>query len=124
MTRAAEAGRRSVTDKPGYMRDWRAKHTGLVLAANRRRPRRTKTPEATRRVNLKFSFGMTVEEYDALLTAQGGVCGICKRPPKSRRLAVDHDHATGRVRGLLCAFCNTRVDWAHRFRAAVEEWVG
>ena len=41
-----------------------------------------------------------------MLAAQRGVCAICGRPPKTRRLAVDHNHKTGRVRGLLCPWCN------------------
>lgn len=60
------------------------------------------------------NFGITPEEYAALLEFQGGVCFICQRPPRSRRLAVDHDHALevdGRatresIRGLLCRNCN------------------
>lgn len=44
--------------------------------------------------------------YDELLEAQGGVCAICGRPPKTRRLHLDHDHKTMRVRGLLCHRCN------------------
>ncbi len=46
------------------------------------------------------------EDYDAMARVQGGVCAICGRPPKTRRLAIDHDHATMRVRGLLCHRCN------------------
>ena len=48
-------------------------------------------------------YGITGEEYDALVRLQGGRCYVCQQPPKSKRLAVDHDHATGIVRGLLCA---------------------
>lgn len=47
--------------------------------------------------------GMT---YDRLLEIQGGRCGICRCTPRTRRLAVDHDHQTGYVRGLLCKMCN------------------
>jgi hypothetical protein len=50
--------------------------------------------------------GLSVEEYDAMLKAQGGGCAICGNPPKTRRLDVDHDHKTGKVRGLLCHRCN------------------
>jgi Recombination endonuclease VII len=46
------------------------------------------------------------ELYDRLLAEQGGVCAICGATPKTRRLHIDHDHKTGRVRGLLCHRCN------------------
>jgi hypothetical protein len=52
---------------------------------------------------IEKEYGITGEEYDALLRAQGGVCFICQRKPRTKRLAVDHDHKTGEVRGLLCA---------------------
>ena len=53
------------------------------------------------------ALGVTDEDYERLLTAQGGHCALCLTKPKSRRLHVDHDHATGRIRGLLCQSCNT-----------------
>ncbi len=54
---------------------------------------------------------MTLDEYNRMLTAQGGVCAICgvKTARKGWRLAVDHCHATGRVRGLLCHRCNSAI---------------
>jgi len=57
----------------------------------------------------KSLYGLTGEQYTALLEAQGGVCAICKTPPADADrgvLHVDHDHATGRVRGLCCRPCN------------------
>jgi hypothetical protein len=59
--------------------------------------------EAKRRSALKTKFGITPEQYDEMLDLQGGVCYICRRPPGAKRLAVDHDHRTGLVRGLLCS---------------------
>ena len=64
---------------------------------------------------LKKLYGLTPEAYKALLESQDYVCKICKEPEThkgktgSRSLCVDHDHKTGRVRGLLCNSCNTML---------------
>lgn len=56
---------------------------------------------------LRRNYGMTLEEYDALLVKQNGVCAICKGGTRGRgRFHVDHCHVTNVVRGLLCAKCN------------------
>jgi hypothetical protein len=64
---------------------------------------------ATRRAyRLRCYYGISLEEYDAMLARQGGVCAICKKPPaKGKLLVVDHCHLTGMVRGLLCGKCNS-----------------
>ena len=50
-------------------------------------------------------------QYQAMLEAQGGRCAICLRPPtEKRRLDMDHDHGSMRLRGLLCSVCNQRLD--------------
>lgn len=60
--------------------------------------------------HLRRKFGMTVEDYDRMCAEQGGVCAICgRRPREGTHLHVDHDHETGRVRGLLCFSCNVAV---------------
>jgi hypothetical protein len=56
-----------------------------------------------RTYHLRRRYGITAEEADALLEGQGGVCAICKVAPAGH---VDHDHATGAVRALLCFNCN------------------
>jgi len=62
---------------------------------------------------LQRDFGINIEQYQEMLIAQGGVCAICgkgetslTRKGKVRGLAVDHDHQTGQIRGLLCSRCN------------------
>jgi hypothetical protein len=59
-------------------------------------------------------YGLAPGEYDALYSYQQGRCYICRRAKgKTKRLAVDHDHKTGKVRGLLCGPCNREViGWA------------
>ena len=56
---------------------------------------------------IEKSYGLTREEYDGLKARQGNLCAICNGPsPDGRRLHIDHDHQTGKVRGLLCVKCN------------------
>lgn len=61
-----------------------------------------------RRSRLMRTFGITPEDYDAALVAQGGGCAICGNGPShgASYLDVDHDHTTGQFRGLLCRPCN------------------
>jgi hypothetical protein len=73
---------------------------------------RTRNVSAQRRAHLKKKFNLTPEQYDHMSEAQHGVCAICGQPERSKRgpdvkpLSVDHDHQTGRIRGLLCDRCN------------------
>jgi hypothetical protein len=70
--------------------------------------------EVVRRGHFRRRYGITIEQYDQLLEAQGGGCALCgvKENPDGRRLCVDHDHETGAIRGLLCRLCNTAL---HKF---------
>ena len=52
--------------------------------------------------HLKRTFGLSPEDLASLIAAQGGTCAICDGPPQH----IDHDHATGNVRGVLCGPCN------------------
>jgi len=71
-------------------------------------------PEQKSGNHYKRTYGITLEEYDAMFKAQGKVCAICHHPEKKidgrtgqvQRLHVDHDHKTGKVRRLLYNTCN------------------
>ncbi|WP_396189443.1 endonuclease VII domain-containing protein [Flavobacterium sp.] len=58
---------------------------------------------------LRYAYGIDGEEYYRIFDYQGGVCFICHKKPHKMRLAVDHDHKTGEVRGLLCKTCNRDI---------------
>lgn len=68
-------------------------------------------PDYTRMDGLRQRHRITLKEYDALLESQGGVCAICKSPKSQTKwspyLHVDHDHITGKRRGILCSLCNS-----------------
>lgn len=60
-----------------------------------------------RESKLLTRYGISLEEYEIILAFQDGVCYICKRPPKPGQvLAVDHNHKTQKVRGLICLWDN------------------
>jgi len=78
-----------------YMAEWRAKNPAAWRAHN------TKT-------RLK-RYGLTPAQFASLAQHQHGECAICAAMPKT--LHVDHCHSTGKVRGLLCAWCNTGLGY-------------
>ena len=76
--------------------------------------RRETNPELNsklaRKHSLKTRYNMTIKEYDQMFEAQNGVCAICGTIEFSgRRLAVDHNHETNHIRGLLCINCNRKL---------------
>lgn len=80
-----------------YSRDWRQRNKGHHLQSY-----------------LSRSYGLSIEEFRAMEAQQRGVCAVCGEPPRNKhgRLYVDHDHATGQVRELLCNHCNTALGHA------------
>lgn len=80
-------------------------------ARNRRYKQSSRTLRKRWEKHINDSYGITGEEYDKKFKQQAGLCEICERPPNpnGRRLAVDHNHTTGKVRGLLCSKCNQGI---------------
>jgi len=66
-----------------------------------------------RKAQLKFNFNITPEQYNKLFKKQKGCCALCKKSQSNFkiRLAVDHNHKTGKIRGLLCPQCNVKLEW-------------
>lgn len=71
----------------------------------RRREHARQNPNQGRNSKLKNRYDISLEQFNTLVQAQGGKCGICGETPE-RGLVVDHDHETDRVRALLCDHCN------------------
>ena len=70
-----------------------------------RDPAKVRAKEAARRLR---TYGLTQEQYDDLFARQGGRCAICRTAqPGKKGWAIDHCHAAGGVRGILCQKCNT-----------------
>lgn len=79
---------------------------------------REDNPDADANKYYKRTYGITVDDYNRMFEEQKGVCAICGKEEKTRRrkkssenerLAVDHCHETGEIRGLLCFKCNTAM---------------
>ncbi len=66
----------------------------------------------TRWYALMRKYGLTQEQYEDMVTSQEGKCAICKRVPSGAswdKLCVDHCHKTGKIRELLCQYCNAGI---------------
>lgn len=90
-----------------YMRGWYKRNIERVKQAKKSQPSRSYSDRREKRLR---KYGISSAEYDAMLIVQGGACSICSSTdPKhwSGRFMVDHCHSTRKVRGLLCATCNT-----------------
>lgn len=110
--------------RPGY----RERHAAYMRSYYRRDTMRWYVS------TLKKKYGMSASEYHGMLDNQKGGCAICARRDDGtklkRRLSVDHDHATGEIRGLLCGRCNAVVGFlaedpkrAHRVVAYLMRWI-
>lgn len=85
-------------------REYHWKNREKLLPLKREYSKRTKEKRAAYLRMIKY--GLTDSLYDEMLTIQNGVCASCKINPA---IVVDHDHSTGKVRGILCSQCNTSL---------------
>lgn len=82
---------------------------------------RARNPNRDSIYKLKIRYDITPEQYAELMVCQGGRCAICGQQETARhntsnrvqKLAVDHSHSTGKVRGLLCQDCNRGIGKFH-----------
>lgn len=95
------------------------KNRDRILAAQRRY---FKENPGKRVAYLRQSiYGVSPEGFNRMLVEQGTVCAICKGPGGKKGLGVDHDHATGKVRSLLCSKCNMAIGLLNDSSAVVQQ---
>ena len=97
---------RKVTECPHTDRKHFAKGKCSSCYCRGQQVKRPDHKKRAKRYALKCDYGMTLEEYEALFLKQDGKCVLCHKGQTKRLLSVDHDHKTGKIRGLLCAPCN------------------
>lgn len=80
-------------------------------AKERVRARHLMNPNRTKHNDLMRMYGISLEEHNQMFEEQNGLCYLCNKPGDGRwkKLCVDHDHETGKVRKLLCRSCNTAL---------------
>jgi len=89
------------------VKEWQQANPERVNENQRRNRARPERKRALRDQYYRRTFGVSADEFDALLEAQGGGCAICgTRPERAASLHLDHCHETGAIRGILCLSCN------------------
>jgi hypothetical protein len=80
-------------------------------------------PERILETQLRNAYGITLMQFHEMELGQQGLCKICGKPPskKRSRLSVDHDHVTGKIRGLLCVTCNYLLGAAYEDTTILKE---
>lgn len=115
--KASNAERVRVYDdgRRDYNKRWNKEHRDHVVAYAKERHKRF--PNERRAWKLARKYGLTIEEYNQMVSDQDNRCAICDNTPSTKdlghKLHIDHDHKTGKVRELLCSDCNKGLGHFH-----------
>lgn len=98
-------------DRKAYRKWYHAHESQSVKDARRAWKKTPKGKRCVKNTQLKATYGITLLQYEALLITQNGCCAICDRLAQEfkKGLHLDHNHATGKIRGLICPDCSTRL---------------
>ncbi len=110
---ARSAKRKAVRRR--YNQSERGKATNNAQSRRWRKANPDKLKKSYRKHDLKRHYGMTPMEWDAMFAVQGCACAVCKATTPGRKTghwSTDHDHTTGKVRGILCNGCNMALGQA------------
>lgn len=105
----------------------------MVTTTAQRQAWRAANPDKVREYQLRHQprsyakkYGLDVQTIHALYEAQQGRCGVCSKDMPawpSTRTHVDHDHESGKVRGLLCSSCNRYEGWVRRYGTRLQQYL-
>ena len=98
-----------VTLRTQVSMDWAKRHPDKVVASRKRWL--AKKPQYLRQYYMRREYNLTLEQWEDIFNAQGRVCALCSSPEPGAKSVwhMDHDHVTGRLRGILCYGCNNAV---------------
>jgi hypothetical protein len=92
------------------VKKWQQENAVRLNAYRREYNQRPGRKASEREGHLRRKYGITIADYERMFEEQDGACAICGQPrPEERTLHVDHDHASGVIRGLLCFRCNQAI---------------
>lgn len=106
---------RRVEDRAAVERNWPFSRAENLPGWKADRPRTGSSRGRTNGSSRLARWGLTQEDYDALLSRQDGRCALCGEPFGDKLPFIDHDHATRRLRSLLHPWCNTGLGFIEKF---------
>jgi alpha-amylase/alpha-mannosidase (GH57 family) len=109
----SNGGRSCAPCKQVKGKKWVSNNREKVLAYSKKSQDKHKDlPRIRKNQHLKRTYGITIEEYEALFIQQGESCAICYNTSSATTWHLDHDHKSSKVRGILCHNCNLMIGHA------------
>jgi len=98
----------NILTNDNWWESWRKNKTNICISCGRVANKKYDTKDIAKNRSLRRSFNMTLDEYNNILNKQNNRCAICNTDVPSGKgiFHVDHCHYTGKIRGLLCHYCN------------------
>ena len=119
---------RQIYEKTDYRKKWRSEYmkeySQTKKAVETRRTWQKNNRGKLKNSQLKCKYGITLKEWEATERRQKHRCLICGKHSSETRLVTDHDHKTGKFRGLICFTCNTSLGWFERYGNEMLNYLG
>jgi hypothetical protein len=77
------------------------------------------------KTQLKKKYGLSLEDFEKLWQSQKGLCKVCGKVLVRRKggYAIDHDHNTMKIRGIICQHCNASIGWYERYKLKLQDYL-